>query len=152
MNTFLVGFVSSLAATAVFTVLAKTAWPIFIDRIYKGIRVAGSWEIIENRERKKTKVGLLELKQAGRRITGKSVRVKRRDGKKSNRKFKCKGYIDGDQVTLLFEDKHGVAFDTGSYVFIVQNDGLTMIGMATFHGKVENQIVAEQRTLQKVAS
>lgn len=64
--------------------------------------------------------------------------------------YSYKGSIHGHQVTLSFEDKKGLGFDAGTYVFIVQNDSNTMVGMATFHGKVENRIVSEPRTLKKV--
>lgn len=50
----------------------------------------------------------------------------------------------------MFEDKKGIGFDTGTYVFIVQNDGNTMVGVATFHGKTENLIVSENRILKRV--
>ena len=97
-------------------------------------------------------IGKITLKQTGHRISGTSVRTKRRDGKKSDRAFNYKGHIYKDQVTLMFEDARGVGFDSGTYVFVVQNDGNTMIGMATFHGKRENQIVSELRTLKKTPS
>ena len=153
MDSFVVGVASSLAAAVLYALIVRYAWPTFQNRVlYKGIRVAGSWDIFEQRNGKRKKVGQIKLKQSGRRITGSSVRSKRRDGKKSDRSFHYKGHIDSRQVTLLFEDASGVGFDAGSYVFIVQNDGLTMIGMATFHGKPENQIVSESRTLEKAPS
>ncbi len=153
MDTFIGGVATSLTAAALYTIIVRLAWPAFQDRVlYKGICIAGVWDIVEQRNGKRTKVGQIALKQSGRRITGNSVRSKRRDGKKSNRKFEYTGHIDGSQVTLLFEDAGGAGFDTGSYVFIVQNDKLTMNGMATFHGKPENEIVSEPRTLEKVPS
>ena len=104
------------------------------------------------RNGKKTKVGRIDLEQNGRRITETSPRTKTRGGKKSERKFQYLGAISGQQVTLSFEDAQGVGFDTGTYVFIVQSDRKTMVGMATFHGKPENEIVSEPRTLTKVVS
>ncbi len=95
------------------------------------------------------KEGRLELKQVGRSITGTSVRSKTREGKKSERRFTYRGVIQGNQVTLLFEDAKGVGFDSGTYVFTVQNDAKTMLGMATFHGRKENRIISESRTLTK---
>jgi hypothetical protein len=151
MIDFLIGFFSSIAATVAIAVLVKWAWPSFQDKcLYNGVRVDGSWEIFESRDEKHVKVGRLELRQIGRRISGSSARSKRRDGTQSNRRFTYNGCIYGHQVTLQFEDEKGVGFDSGTYVFIVQNDGNTMIGMATFHGKPENQIVSEARTLKKV--
>ena len=94
----------------------------------------------------------MELKQIGRSISVSSVRSKTRDGKKSDRKFSYNGAIYGHQVTLTFEDEKGIGFDTGTYVFTVQNDGKTMVGMATFQGKKENKIISEPRTLTKVLS
>ena len=153
MDTFIAGVMASLVAAVLYNVIAKYGWPALQDRVlYKGIRIAGTWDIIEERNGKQTKVGQIQLAQTGRRISGASVRSKRRDGKKSNRNFQYNGHIDGDQITLLFEDASGVGFDSGSYIFIVQNDGFTMNGMATFHGKTENHIVSEQRTLKKVPS
>ena len=70
----------------------------------------------------------------------------------SNREFEYVGKIQNNQLTLVFEDKKGKGFDSESYVFIVQNDGLTMQGMATFQGKPENGIVSEPRCLKKVPS
>lgn len=153
MKEFLFGFFSSLAATGAVAVLVKWAWPEFQNRcIFKGIRVAGPWDIIEEQKGKQVNVGRLELKQTGRKIRGTSLRSKRRDGSKSHRTFDYSGHIDGNQVTLLFEDSKGVGFDPGTYVFLVQNDGNTMVGMATFHGKPENRIVSEGRTLRKATS
>lgn len=151
MIEFLKGVGSSCAAAAIIAVVVKWVWPRFQDScLYKGIRVDGTWDIHEIRNEKQTKAGRIELKQAGRRVAGSSVRSKRRDGKKSDRKFTYKGVISGHQLTLVFEDAKGVGFDTGTYVFIVQNDGNTMIGMATFYGRTENRIVSEPRTLKKV--
>lgn len=150
MNNFVNGFVSSLAATFVGFVLIRWAWPNFKDKcLYSGIRVDGSWDITAEREGKQMKEGRLELKQVGRSITGTSVRSKTREGKKSERRFTYRGVIQGNQVTLLFEDAKGVGFDSGTYVFTVQNDAKTMLGMATFHGRKENRIISESRTLTK---
>lgn len=147
------GVLASIVATALIAVIVKWIWPSFKDRcLYNGIRVAGSWDITEVRNGSNVKVGRIELKQQGRLITGTSTRTKTRDGKKSERKFQYHGSICGHQVTLIFEDAQGIGFDTGTYVFIVQNDSKTMIGMATFHGKAENKIVAEPRTLVKAVS
>ena len=153
MTDFVIGFLSSLAATAAGFVLVKYAWPSFKDKcLYYGVRVDGSWDITEERGGKQVKVGRLELKQLGRTITGNSVRSKTREGKKSERRFTYHGTIHSNQVTLLFEDTKGIGFDTGTYVFAVQNNAKTMVGMATFHGKTENRIVSEIRTLTKVVS
>ena len=151
MDNFLIGVASSLTAAFVAWLAVKCGWPAFQDRVlYKGIRVAGTWNIVEERNGRRVTVGQIEIRQRGRTLTGTSLRSKKRDGTRSNRKFQYTGHIDGQQVTMLFEDQSGVGFDAGSYVFAVQNDGVTMVGMATFHGKTENQIVSESRTLEKV--
>lgn len=151
MSGFVVGFISSLAATFVGWLLVKHLWPAFLDSaFYRGVRVDGSWEIHEVREEASRVAGKIKLKQTGRRVTGESVRLITRNGQASNRQFSYRGSIHGHQVTLSFEDKKGLGFDAGTYVFVVQNDGNTMVGMATFHGKVENRIVSEPRTLKKV--
>lgn len=151
MIDFLTGFASSIIATLVIYLVTQHGWPIFSDRaLYQGIRIDGVWEIIEKRNGKQQRVGKVEFKQIGRHISGKSLRTKKRDGTQSNRQFFYSGSIYRDQVTLLFQDSKGVGFDTGSYIFIVQNDGNTMVGMATFHGKSENRIVSEGRILKKV--
>jgi hypothetical protein len=153
MTEFLMGILSSVVATALIAIIVKGGWPTFKDRcLYNGVRVTGSWDISEERNDKNRKVGRIELKQQGRVIKGSSTRTKTRHGKKSERKFQYHGSINGHQVTLLFEDEKGVGFDTGTYVFAVQNDGKTMVGMATFHGKAENRIVSEPRILTKVAT
>lgn len=148
---FVAGVVSSIVAALLVYVFKVYLWPAFKSfALYKGIRVDGSWEIFENRDGKQKLVGKIKIKQTGSSISGESARSKTRDGKKSNRQFSYTGSIHSNQVTLLFEDKKGIGFDVGSYVFIVQNDGNTMIGMATFHGKTENRIVSEPRILRKV--
>lgn len=153
MNEFLLGVLASIVATALVAIVVKWIWPSFKDRcLYNGIRVVGAWEITEVRNGKNIKVGRIELTQQGRIVKGTSTRTKNRDGRKSERKFHYHGFINGHQVTLIFEDTVGVDFDTGTYVFTVQNDSKTMVGMATFHGKAENKIVSEPRTLIKVAS
>ncbi|SDJ46050.1 hypothetical protein SAMN04488540_108113 [Ferrimonas sediminum] len=144
------GVFASIVATVVVAIIVKWIWPDFKDRsLYNGIRVEGIWEIIELRNGKNVKVGQIELTQQGRIVKGTSTRTKTRDGKKSERKFHYHGFINGHQATLIFEDAKGVGFDTGTYVFTVQNDAKTMVGMATFHGKAENKIVSEPRTLIK---
>jgi hypothetical protein len=72
-----------------------------------------------------------------------------RDGAPSNRKFIYEGRFAGEQLTLIFQDARGEDFDCGTYVFRMQNSGTEMVGMATFHGKKENRIVSEKRTLRK---
>lgn len=153
MLNFILGIITSLIATGLIALVKKFAWPTFRDKcLYKGIRVEGKWDIIEIRNGKNVNVGNIELTQHGRLITGISSRRKTRDGKHSDRSFKYHGSIDGHQVTLIFEDKRGVGFDTGTYVFTVLNDSKTMLGMTTFHGKTENRIVSEPRTLKKIVS
>ena len=76
--------------------------------------------VIEERNGKQQRVGKIKLEQTGKHISGESVRSKTRDGKQSNRQFSYEGSIHGHQVTLLFEDKKGVGFDAGTYVFLVQ--------------------------------
>lgn len=148
---FIAGVAASMVATLVVYLLTKIGWPLFSDRaLYRGVRIDGFWEILELRNEKQQRVGKIEFKQTGRYISGEGTRLKTREGQKSNRQFSYKGSIHGHQVTLLFEDKKGIGFDMGTYVFIVQNDGNTMIGMATFHGKTENRIVSEGRTLRRV--
>ena len=152
MNDFVLGFSSSVAATVFIAIVVKWVWPTLKGRLYSGIKVDGKWEIIEERNGRNVTVGTIELRQSGSVVTGTSIRNKTREGKTSSRKFTYRGTIHDDQVTLLFEDTKGSGFDTGSYVFIVQNDCITMIGNATFHGRTENKIVSETRTLKKVAS
>ncbi|WP_027252045.1 hypothetical protein [Photobacterium halotolerans] len=153
MTEFFIGVVASLSATALVTLVVKWGWPTFQSNcLYKGVKVAGEWDIVEVRNGKNITAGRITLQQVGSNIAGSSIRSKTRDGKKSERKFSYKGTIFGNQVTLMFEDHKGVGFDTGTYVFTVQNDHKTMIGMATFHGKSENKIVSESRTLKKVLS
>lgn len=153
MVDFLIGALASIAATVLIAIVVKWAWPSFKDKcLYNGVRVAGTWEIVEVRNSKNVKVGKIELTQQGRIVKGTSTRTKTRDGKTSERQFHYHGFINGHQVTLIFEDAKGVGFDTGTYVFTVQNDSKTMVGMATFHGKTENKIVSEPRTLIKVVS
>lgn len=153
MTEFLMGVFASIMAIVLIAIMVRWIWPSFKDRcLYNGIRVVGSWDIIEVRNGNNIEVGRIELKQQGRLITGTSTRIKTRDGKKSERKFLYRGSICGHQVTLTFEDAQGVGFDTGTYVFTVQNDSKIMIGMATFHGKTENKIVSEPRTLVKAVS
>jgi hypothetical protein len=151
MIEFYISILAGIATAIILSVVTKWLWPSFQDIcLYKGIRVAGAWEISEVRNGKTVKAGKIHLKQKGRVITGSSTRTKTRDGKKSERHFKYHGFTCGKQITLTFEDTKGVGFDTGTYVFMVQNDGTTMLGMATFHGKTENKIVSEPRTLTKV--
>ncbi|EJR3606046.1 hypothetical protein [Vibrio vulnificus] len=153
MTEFFIGVVASLSATALVALVVKWGWPTFQSNcLYKGVKVAGEWDIVEVRNGKNITAGRITLQQVGSNIAGSSIRSKTRDGKKSERKFSYKGTIFGNQVTLMFEDHKGVGFDTGTYVFTVQNDHKTMIGMATFHGKSENKIVSESRTLKKVLS
>lgn len=153
MTEFFIGVVASLSATVLVALVVKWGWPTFQNNcLYKGVKAAGEWDIVEVRNGKNITAGRITLQQVGSNIAGSSIRSKTRDGKKSERKFSYKGTIFGNQVTLMFEDHKGVGFDTGTYVFTVQNDHKTMIGMATFHGKSENKIVSESRTLKKVLS
>jgi hypothetical protein len=150
---FWVGVLSSLTATAIIYAVFKWAWPTVKDRcLYSGVCVAGSWDVTEERNGGVTKSGTIDLKQTGRIVTGTSIRTRTRGGQESQRKFDYHGTISGHQLTLIFEDSQGKGFDTGTYVFIVQNDGKTMVGNTTFHGKPENKIVSEARTLKKVVS
>ncbi|WP_414161537.1 hypothetical protein ACMGG9_15355 [Serratia sp. BNK-10] len=152
MMNFLLGVFSSIIATGVIVFFGKFLWPNFKDRcLYHGVRVTGSWDVYEVRNGEDVKSGKIELKQQGRLINGTSIRTKTRDGRDSERKFNYSGSISGHQMTLIFDDLQGKNFDTGTYVFIVQNDSKTMIGMTTFHGKTENKIVAEYRVLKKTA-
>ncbi len=151
MNDFLIGVFASIAATVFVTIIAKWIWPNIKDRcLYNGIRVDGAWDIIETRNGNSVNVGRIKLNQQGRIIKGISTRTKTRDGKKSERTFNYNGFVNGNQVTLIFEDAQGIGFDTGTYVFIIHNDVKTMVGMATFNGKTENKIVSEPRTLSEV--
>jgi len=151
MENFLVGVISSLSATLVLAVIVKWGWPTFQDQcLYQGVRVDGEWDIIEMRDGKTIKVGSVIFNQTGRKITGKSIRSKTRDGKSSGRKFDYKGLISGNQITLVFEDSKGAGFDTGTYVFTILNNLTMMNGMSTFHGKKENKIISEPRILKKV--
>lgn len=148
---FIAGVASSLIATLLIYLVKRHLWPAFSNSVlYRGIRVDGAWEIFDQKDNAQRLVGKIRLEQTGRLITGESARSLTRDGKSSNRRFLYSGSIHGNQVTLTFEDRKGIGFDVGSYLFIVQNDGNTMIGMATFHGKSENSIVAEKRILTKV--
>jgi hypothetical protein len=151
MSDFLVGVLSSITATIFIAVIVKWIWPAFKNKcLYNGIRVDGEWDIVELRNNINNKVGRIKLNQDGRHISGSSLRSKTREGKKSERKFEYFGVISGNQITLMFEDSIGVGFDTGTYVFTILNDKKIMEGMATFHGKKENKIVSEPRTLSKV--
>ncbi|MBX9447077.1 hypothetical protein [Dickeya chrysanthemi] len=150
MMSLFVGILGSIIAAAVITLITKLVWPNFSDTcLYRGIRVEGAWDVIEERNGDSATVGQLNLKQQGCRLSGTSTRTKTRDGKESDRKFNYHGSISGNQITLIFEDARGIGFDTGTYVFTVYNDGKTMVGMSTFHGKAENKIISETRTLIK---
>lgn len=151
MQDFFIGVASGIFTVIVIYVTTKHLWPAFRNTaLYNGVRIDGTWEILEQRNGKQQRAGKITFKQTGNSISGQSARSRTREGKQSNRKFSYNSTIHGNQVTLLFEDKKGIGFDAGTYVFVVQNDAKTMIGMTTFHGKAENQIVSEGRTLQRV--
>lgn len=148
---FLMGALSSIVATFVVFLLRSWIWPSLKDKcFYEGVRVAGEWDVYEVRNGKDVHSGRIKIQQLGCVIKGESTRTKTRDGRNSERKFHYSGLIRGHQITLTFEDAKGKGFDTGSYIFIVQNDSKSMVGMTTFHGKYENKIVAEGRVLKKV--
>ena len=111
MSDFAIGFASSLAATIFCVVVAKYAWPAFQNKaFYRGVRVSGSWDIYEDRDGESHCVGRLKLSQAGRTVTGESMRSRTRGGEKSERRFEYTGSINGHQLTLTFEDKKGQGF------------------------------------------
>src|SRR5262249_42760278 len=145
-------FASIVAAGLIYGV-TNVFWPYFVDKIfYKGIRVDGIWEIYDIRDSSKRRTGIITLRQRGHWVTGTSERRETRQGATSDRRFKYKGRIANEQLTLLFEDQQGRDFDSGTYVFRVQNNCREMLGMATFHGKPENRIVSEERVLTKTPS
>lgn len=147
------GVVASILAIILAWLATKVAWPHFQDRIfYKGVRVDGVWDICDVRDGSERKTGSLTLRQQGSKVTGTSHRIQTRDGQNSDRRFTYTGRIAGEQLTLVFEDQRGRDFDTGTYVFRVQNNYVEMVGMTTFHGKRENKIIAESRILRKTAS
>lgn len=153
MLNFSLGVLTSLLATGIIYVVQNFIWPNFKDKcLYNGVRVEGIWEVCDIRNGVEITSGSIELKQLGCVINGTSTRIRTREGKDSERKFHYHGLISGHQMTLTFDDAKGKNFDTGSYVFIIQNDSKTMIGMTTFHGKTENRIVAESRILKKKLS
>lgn len=149
---FTLGVISGLVTSFLVWFFAKVLLPYLQDRIYGGICVDGKWTIYETKDGTERDVGSLTLHQKGFRLTGTSRRTQTRQGEKSDRQFVYKGRIAKDRITLLFEDARGRDFDTGTYVFRVHNDGVTMEGMATFDGKQENRIVSEPRTRRKTAS
>lgn len=151
MGDFVQGVLSGVVASGVIAALAALV-PVMKDRfLYSGVRVEGQWEVSETREGKVVRSGNLTLKQTGRVVTGTSTRTVTRSGAESQRTFNYKGTVSGHQMTLTFEDTNGVGFDTGSYVFTIQNDCKKMMGKTTFHGKPENKIVSEERILTKLA-
>ena len=153
MGNFFIGVLASLLAAALLAAIRGWLWPKFSYRfISKGIRIVGIWAIIENRNSSEVVVGQIELKQTGYIVTGTSTRRITREGKESYRQFQYRGKILNNQLTLTFEDKKGDGFDSGTYVFVILNDGHTMEGQATFHGKKENKIISEPRRLEKKPS
>ena len=153
MSEFFTGVVSSLAATAIGGVGYYILWPMYVDRAwYRGARVDGVWDIVEVRSGEESTVGKITLMQKGKIVTGTGERKKTRDGNESERKFNYKGRFSGEQLTLIFQDARGEDFDSGSYIFRLQTNGRELIGMATFHGKKENRIVAEKRLLRKAVN
>lgn len=151
MTNFIAGVISSIVAAFIIYVFIRHLWPAFRNKaLYQGVRIEGVWEIVEQRSANPVRVGKIVLEQTGSDVSGHAERLLTRDGQSSSRQFSYKGSIQGRQLTLLFEDKKGVGFDTGAYVFVVHSDGNTMVGMATFHGKKENKIISESRTLRRV--
>lgn len=153
MRDFVLGVLSSVVATVAITLISQSIWPYLFDRFfYKGIRVDGVWDICSDKDGRERVVGKLTLRQQGSRLHGESFRTETRQGDPSDRRFKYRGQIVGDRLTLLFEDSRGKYFDSGTYVFCVHNDYVVMVGMSTFHGKPEGKIVAERRVLKKTAA
>ena len=153
MNNLILGIISGVLATIICQLSIRHLYPALHNWFfYKGIAVGGNWDIFEYRNGEERKVGSIDLKQTGRYLTGSSIRNKTRDGKAAKRGFKYKGHIYGNRIVLSFEDARGIEFDSGANIYIVQNDGNEMDGMATFNGKVENKIVSEPRKLRKTPS
>lgn len=150
MANFVLGVISSIVAAAIVWTVTQLFIPYLVDRlIYKGIRVTGTWDIIESRDGEDRVVGEIVLEQMGSKVKGTSQRRMTREGQSSNRKFRYSGHVCGQQMTLAFEDACAKGFDSGTYVFRILNTSNEMLGYATFDGKKENRIVAEQRTLKK---
>ncbi len=153
MVNFMLGVMSSLAAAGLVWVSTRLVWPYVTAKVlYKGVRIDGVWEIYDVKDGAQRKTGLLTLRQQGSRLAGTSQRIETRQGTASDRRSTYAGRIAGEQVTLLFQDQRGLDFDSGAYVFRVQNNCVEMVGVATFHGKPENAIVSERRVLKKTAS
>ena len=104
MNQFILGFLSSAAATIFIAVVVKWVWPALKARVYSGIKVDGTWEIVEERSGRNVTVGTIELQQSGSVVTGTSTRKKTREGKASDRRFTYRGTIHDDQVSALRAD------------------------------------------------
>lgn len=150
MINFVVGVITGVIANGL-CILAGISWPSLLDRLlYRGIRIAGKWEILECRNNEEKAVGKIELYQIGKRITGIGERQFTREGSPSNRKFTYEGRFTGEQLVLIFQDQSGSDFDCGTYVFRVMNNRIEMRGIATFNGRNENRIIAEERRLLKL--
>jgi hypothetical protein len=152
VGAYVLGVLSSMTAAGLGWLIYAVLWPRLVDSIYCGARVDGAWAIVETREGKEMEVGKIELIQHGTRVTGSGERRLTRDGQDSNRSFIYNGRFVGEQLTLIFQDKRGKDFDCGAYVFRLQNNGLELVGMATFHGKKENRVISESRVLRKKLS
>jgi hypothetical protein len=153
MGNFILGVASSIVGACLIWTFVALLLPYVHDKLlYGGPRVEGIWDIVEFKDGAERTVGKMTLNQKGARVSGSSYRTLTRDGVASDRRFVYSGRIAGEQLTLLFEDARGRDFDSGSYIFRLYNDHVTMHGLATFHGKPENRILSEARILRKTAS
>ena len=58
MNTFLIGVISSVTAAIILVICSKYIWPLIQDKVvYEGVRIDGTWNIVENRNGNNVTVG-----------------------------------------------------------------------------------------------
>jgi len=154
----LIGVFSGIATGIVilmFTqVWQKVVLPWYEERVYKGVRISGTWQLIDEEpdDSQWTQRELLIIKQTAYRLSGHQILYTKEGGTEGIKTLDISGEIRDGYVVLAANSKDPSALSRGAFLGRVGGAGDILEGQAAFVNVLDNKIIAEKVRYQKQTS
>jgi hypothetical protein len=151
----LIGVFSGLA-TGIVILLFTQVWqkillPWYEQRLYKGIRISGTWQLVDEQrdDSQWTQRELLIIKQNTHRLSGHQILYPKEAGVEDIKTLDISSEIRDGYVVLAANSKDPSAFSRGAFLGRVTGAGDILEGQATFVNVSDNKILAEKVRYRK---
>jgi hypothetical protein len=147
MDEYMVNILIAIFSPIITNMFSQYILPFCRGKLQKCPNVSGSWNSFNiDENNKKQMVGIMQIKQCGKKITA-SVSL---NNPARERKFKYKGHISSGQILLIWKEEKGETYNEGTMALHLSSNLNVLSGFSTFYHHDSGKIVQQAKTYERI--